>query len=163
MERASSSESQAPVTETFSPGTSSVRSVLPSRPSLWAMRCEAAARIWRGRAVITLQPDHRRAGEVVLEAQDVVDLGAAPAVDRLVVVADAADVLRSNFHTVIPGRAVRREPGIHTPGGGYGFRVRRFATSRNDGRAGSCPLRQAAAARDIARHWCPDIRRPGCI
>jgi hypothetical protein len=30
----------------------------------------------------------------VLEAQDVVDLGAAPAVDRLVVVADAADVLR---------------------------------------------------------------------
>ena len=32
--RASSSESQAPVTCTFSPGTSSVRSVLPSRPSL---------------------------------------------------------------------------------------------------------------------------------
>ena len=31
----------------------------------------------------------------MLEAQDVVDLGAAPAVDRLVVVADAADVLRA--------------------------------------------------------------------
>ena len=30
---------------TFSPGTSSVRSVLPSRPSLCAMRCEAAARM----------------------------------------------------------------------------------------------------------------------
>ena len=44
--RASSSESHAPVTVTFSPGTSSVRSVLPSRPSLWAMRCEAAARMW---------------------------------------------------------------------------------------------------------------------
>ena len=45
-----------------------------------------------GRAVIALEPDHRGAGEIVLEAQDVVDLGAAPAVDRLVVVADAADV-----------------------------------------------------------------------
>ena len=46
-----------------------------------------------GRAVVPLQPDHLGAGEVVLEAQDVVDLRAAPAVDRLVVVADAADVL----------------------------------------------------------------------
>jgi hypothetical protein len=46
-----------------------------------------------GGAVIALEPDDLGAGEVVLEAQDVVDLGAAPAVDRLVVVADAADVL----------------------------------------------------------------------
>ena len=46
MTRASSSESQEPVTVTFSPGTSSVRRVLPSRPSLWAIRCEAAARMW---------------------------------------------------------------------------------------------------------------------
>ena len=45
-----------------------------------------------GRAVIAFEPDHDGAGEVVLEAQDVVDLGAAPAVDRLIVVADAADV-----------------------------------------------------------------------
>ena len=45
-----------------------------------------------GRAVIALQPDHLGAGKVVLEAQDVVDLGAAPAIDRLIVVADAADV-----------------------------------------------------------------------
>jgi hypothetical protein len=37
--------------------------------------------------------DDLGAGEVALEAQDVVHLGAAPAVDRLVVVADAADVL----------------------------------------------------------------------
>ena len=36
-----------------------------------------------------------RAGEILVEAQDVVDLGAAPAVDRLVVVADAADVGRA--------------------------------------------------------------------
>ena len=46
-------------------------------------------------AVVALQPDDRGAGEVLLEAQDVVDLGAAPAVDRLVVVADAADVGRA--------------------------------------------------------------------
>ena len=45
-----------------------------------------------GRAVVALEPDHLGAGKIVLEAQDVVDLGAAPAVDRLVVVADAADV-----------------------------------------------------------------------
>ena len=45
-----------------------------------------------GRAVIALQPHHLGAREVLLEAQDVADLGAAPAVDRLVVVADAGDV-----------------------------------------------------------------------
>ena len=45
-----------------------------------------------GGAVIALEPDHGGAGKIVLEAQNVVDLGAAPAVDRLVVVADAADV-----------------------------------------------------------------------
>src|SRR4029077_16770247 len=46
----------------------------------------------RGAAIVALEADHGRAREVVLEAQDVVDLGAAPAVDRLVVIADAADV-----------------------------------------------------------------------
>ena len=45
-----------------------------------------------GRAIVALEPDHLRAGKVLLEAQDVVDVGAAPAVDRLVVVADAAQV-----------------------------------------------------------------------
>src|SRR3546814_3146213 len=35
-----------------------------------------------GRAVVALQPDHLGAGEIVLEAQDVADLGATPAVDR---------------------------------------------------------------------------------
>ncbi len=46
----------------------------------------------RSGAVVLLQTDDLRAGEVLLEAQDVADLGAAPAVDRLVVVADAGDV-----------------------------------------------------------------------
>ena len=48
-----------------------------------------------GGAVIAFEPDDLGAGKVVLEAQDVVDLGAAPAIDRLVVVTDAADVFRS--------------------------------------------------------------------
>src|SRR6185312_8096998 len=46
-----------------------------------------------GAAVVSFQPDDLGAGEVVIEAQDVVDLRPAPAVDRLVVIADAADVL----------------------------------------------------------------------
>ena len=46
-----------------------------------------------GGAVVALQPDNLGAGKIVLEAQDVVDLRAAPAIDRLVVIADAADVL----------------------------------------------------------------------
>jgi hypothetical protein len=45
-----------------------------------------------GRAVVLLEPDDLRAGEVLLEAQDVAHLRPAPAVDRLVVVADAGDV-----------------------------------------------------------------------
>ncbi len=47
-----------------------------------------------GGAVVAFEADDGRAGEILVEAEDVVDLGAAPAVDRLVVVADAADVLR---------------------------------------------------------------------
>src|SRR5262249_48290052 len=53
-----------------------------------------------GRAVVALEPDDLGAGKVVLEAQDVVDLGAAPSVDRLVVVADAADVLEHAWRQV---------------------------------------------------------------
>ena len=45
-----------------------------------------------GGAVVALQADDFGAGKIVLEAQDVVHLGAAPAVDRLIVIADAADV-----------------------------------------------------------------------
>src|SRR5215831_15977252 len=47
-----------------------------------------------GRAVVALQADHLGARKIPFEAQDVVDLGAAPAIDRLVVIADTADVPR---------------------------------------------------------------------
>jgi hypothetical protein len=46
----------------------------------------------RGRAVILLEPGDRRTREIGLEAQDVADLGAAPAIDRLIIVADAAQI-----------------------------------------------------------------------
>src|SRR3546814_2486429 len=46
----------------------------------------------RRRTVVALEPDDAGAREILLEAQDVADLGATPAVDRLVVVADAAEV-----------------------------------------------------------------------
>ena len=45
-----------------------------------------------GRAIVAFESDHGGAGKILLEAENVVDLGAAPAIDRLVVVADAADV-----------------------------------------------------------------------
>src|SRR5262245_7676418 len=45
-----------------------------------------------GGAVIALEADDPGAGKIVLEAQDVVHLGPAPAVDRLVVISHAADV-----------------------------------------------------------------------
>ena len=46
-----------------------------------------------GGAVIALQPDHLGARKIGFEAQNVADLGATPAIDRLIVVADAANVL----------------------------------------------------------------------
>ena len=45
-----------------------------------------------GRAIVAFEPDDFRARKIALEPQNVVDVGAAPAVDRLIVVADAADV-----------------------------------------------------------------------
>src|SRR3546814_6931840 len=47
----------------------------------------------RGRAVILFELDDRRAGEILLELEDILDLRAAPRIDRLIVVADAGDVL----------------------------------------------------------------------
>ena len=45
-----------------------------------------------GAAVVPFQPDDLGAGKIMIEAQNVIDLGAAPSIDRLVVIADAADV-----------------------------------------------------------------------
>ena len=65
---------------------------LAEPPLVVADQVRGGAQDMRGRAVVALQADHLGAGKILLEAQDVVDLGPAPAIDRLVVVADAADV-----------------------------------------------------------------------
>ena len=43
--------------------------------------------------VVLFQPDHLRAGEILLEPEDVGNLGSAPGIDRLVIVPHHADVL----------------------------------------------------------------------
>src|SRR5690606_8218458 len=48
-------------------------------------------------AVVALEPYDLRARKILLEAQDVVHLRAAPAIDRLVVVADAANIYLLRF------------------------------------------------------------------
>ena len=45
------------------------------------------------RAVVLLEPDLLHVPELLLEPEDVLDLSATPAVDRLIVVADGAHVL----------------------------------------------------------------------
>jgi hypothetical protein len=57
--------------------------------------------------------------------------------------------LRAIYSIVIPGRAAWREPGIHTPDGGYGFRARSFAASRNDDGVVSETYRSRAGTRVI--------------
>ena len=112
-----------------------------------------------GAAVVALEPDDLGAGKILLEAQDVVDLGAAPAVDRLVVVADAADVLgrarrlrrpaRSASRRHSGARAQAREPGIHHPlSVVMDLRARAFGAPRNDG----------GEVRRSARVLCPSSR-----
>ena len=76
-----------------------------------------------GGAVVALEPDHLGARKIVLEAQDVVDLGATPAVDRLVVVTDAAEIGLSCARSSFRGGAVQAFPpplwGRDREGGGY--------------------------------------------
>ena len=92
IQRASSSPSQWPISRTFSPCGHVGPERLAEALLVGGDHPGGGGEDVRGRAVVLLEPDHLRAGEVALEAQDVADLGAAPAVDRLVVVADDGDV-----------------------------------------------------------------------
>jgi hypothetical protein len=58
------------------------------------MRDNAACRRQdlRGGTIVFLEPHNQRAWEIALEFENVADLGAAPAVDRLIVVADATQI-----------------------------------------------------------------------
>ncbi len=57
--------------------------------------------------VVPFQPNNLRAGEIMIVSQNVIDLGPPPAINRLVVIADAADVFlvtrRRTFFSLSPG------------------------------------------------------------
>ena len=91
-QRASSSASHTARTTTLSPSSAWVHKRLAEPAAVVRDHPRGGAEDVRGRAVVLLEPDDRRPGKILLEAQDVADLGAAPAVDRLVVVADAAEI-----------------------------------------------------------------------
>src|SRR5262249_32712531 len=65
---------------------------LPEAAAVLCDHSPCCAEDVRRRAVILFEPGDRRTGEIVLEAQDVADLSAAPTVNRLVVVADATQI-----------------------------------------------------------------------
>ena len=91
--RASSDESQPEVTATRAAHLRRVGEERLPEPALVVRdQARGSGEDVAGRAVVAFEPDHDSAGEIALEAQDVVHLRAAPAVDRLVVVADAAEV-----------------------------------------------------------------------
>ena len=118
-----------------------------------------------GGAVIAFEPDHLGAGKIVLEAQDVVDLGAAPAIDRLVVVADAADVLGARrIRPQLPSGGHGRTCSGHLDASGTvpdGIEITGTPTLRvGPVMTARSPAAPTAAARDTARRSYPDIRRP---
>ena len=106
-----------------------------------------------GGAVIALEANDDGAGKIVLEAQNVVDLGAAPTVDRLIVVADAADVFggggRLASGSLLPLPACGERVGVRGPLRSLRQRKRplirrasRVDFSPRAGRSGIGPLRQ---------------------
>ena len=56
------------------------------------MTRSAVSTIARGRAVVELEMDHFGVGIVVLEVEDVADVGLPPAVDRLIGIADDEEI-----------------------------------------------------------------------
>ncbi len=74
----------APTTSTCSPSASAPPGVqrLAQPPLVMRDQCRGRGQDRRGGAVIRLQPDDLGAGEILLESQDVLHLGAAPGIDR---------------------------------------------------------------------------------
>ena len=128
-----------------------------------------------GGAVIAFEADDFCAGKIVIEAQDVVDLRAAPAIDRLVVVADAADVFEGGGgralapSPVIPGCAEGADPESRVRSSSdlspawIRHRIHVFDAPRNDG-GGRCPRndrreRHARPRRRLRQQPQPQILR----
>ena len=74
------------------PAAFSVQSALSLRCVLLAISFAGDGEDRLGRAVVLLEPHDLRVGVILLELEDVLDVGPAPGVDRLVRVADDADV-----------------------------------------------------------------------
>ena len=65
-----------------------------AKPSLIAPNDPGSGPKYVGRrAVILFQPDHMRARKILFKPQDIAHFGPAPAIDRLVIIAHATDVL----------------------------------------------------------------------
>ena len=95
IQRASSSPSQCPIRRTFLAFTPhQSRASLPRRPLVAGDHVRGGGQNMRGRAVILLKPHHVSApGKSFSKPQDVSHLCPAPAIDGLIIVANAADVL----------------------------------------------------------------------
>src|SRR5262245_45595620 len=92
MARASSSSSHTPLT------TTAVTQIVIGEQGLAQPRLVVGDEMGGRRqnmalgAIVALQPNDLGAGKVRLETQDVVHLGPAPTINRLIVIADAANV-----------------------------------------------------------------------
>ena len=91
--RASSSESQTPGDGWLLANFAIGEEGFAEPPLVMRDQARRDAEDMPGRAIIAFEPDDFRARKIGLEAQDVIDLGAAPAIDRLIVVADATEIL----------------------------------------------------------------------
>ena len=101
---ASFSASGASYSVIFSPSPASVHSHLPMRSVLLRDHGAGGFQDVFGRAVILLQADDHGARKIALEIQNVADVRAAPAVDRLILVAHHGDVValaRQQAHQLV--------------------------------------------------------------
>ena len=113
-----------------------------------------------GGAIVALEPDDDGAREILLEAQDVVHLGAAPAIDRLVVVADAADVLAALAPAAAARDTARRWcPGTRRPGCSGSAAGSRPARPDSRGRGGGSRAAGRRNRRRSAASGAPGRRR----
>src|SRR6185369_4489315 len=111
-----------------------------------------------GTAIISLQADDLRTGEIVVEAQDVIDFRTAPAVDRLIIIADAANVFGNAREVYILLRRFearwRPETGLRGVGGSANLPVRRLVASRNG---------RHRARRRLCQQFQPQVLRDVCV
>ncbi len=84
---ASSRSLNAAYSRIGSPFEPLVHRFLPRRPLLFEISAFAASRIDDGRTIVLLEPNELRGREVAAELREVLHARAAPAIDRLVVVA----------------------------------------------------------------------------